>query len=55
MSNDSHMGPGKNAVDRRCMQLVTKYQQGDKEAFEDIRNHLYSGFFYNAFKTVRDE
>lgn len=55
MNNEVQSRPVKNAVDRRCVELVTKYQQGDKEAFEDISRHLYPGFFYNVFKTVRDE
>ena len=55
MNNDGHFLLKKDAVDRRCMELVKRYREGDKSAFEGIQKHLYSRFFYNVFKTVRDE
>ena len=55
MANDKNTRFGLDPTERRCVELVKEYQNGDKKAFDLIVQHMSGKFYYTVFKTLNDE
>ena len=55
MANDKNSRFGLDPTEKRCVELVREYQNGDKKAFDLIVQHMSGKFYYTVFKTLNDE
>ena len=55
MANDKNSRFGLDPTEKRCVELVREYQNGNKKAFDLIVEHMSGKFYYTVFKTLNDE
>ena len=55
MPEDKNSRFGLDPTEKRCVELVREYQNGNKKAFDLIVEHMSGKFYYTVFKTVNDE
>ena len=55
MANDKNSRFGLDPTEKRCVELVREYQNGNKKAFDLIVEHMSRKFYYTVFKTLNDE
>ena len=55
MPEDKNTRFGLDPTEKRCVELVREYQNGNKKAFDLIVEHMSGKFYYTVFKTVNDE
>ena len=55
MPKDKNSRFGLDPAEKRCVELVREYQNGNKEAFDHIVDYMSGKFYYTVFKTINDE
>ena len=54
MAKDKNSRFGLDPEEKRCVELVREYQNGNKDSFDKIVSLMYNKFYYTVFTTIND-